>query len=74
MENPAAARLNDVHLTLMSMFNTPDISAALSNLGRLIAAGDVSVEVARTYGLEDAGAAQEAVMGESFLGKVVLTP
>jgi NADPH:quinone reductase-like Zn-dependent oxidoreductase len=74
LENPAAARLNDVHLTLMSMFNTPDLSAALGSVASMMAAGDLVIEVAHAFDLEDAGAAQETVMSESFLGKVVITP
>jgi len=37
-------------------------------------AGAVEVEVAESYDLEEAAAAQRDVMSESFLGKLVIEP
>jgi len=36
--------------------------------------GDLGIEVARSYGLGEASAAQRAVMTESFPGKLVVEP
>ncbi|MFB6131439.1 MAG: NADPH:quinone reductase [Salinigranum sp.] len=74
LDNPSLARLKDVRYQLMSMFNTPDLRVPLARLASLMAAGDLSIGVARTYDLEEAGEAQRAVMEDSFLGKLVITP
>ncbi|MDZ7700598.1 MAG: NADPH:quinone reductase [Halobacteriales archaeon] len=68
------ARSKDVSYQFMSLFNAPDFREILRPLGRLMAAGDLSIEVARTYDLEGARQAQVDVMEDSFLGKLVLTP
>jgi NADPH2:quinone reductase len=70
----SAARGKDLQVTLMSMFNTPDLSAALEKVGYLVDEGDLEISVARTYGLDEAADAQRAVMEDSFLGKLVVTP
>ncbi|WP_254544545.1 NADPH:quinone reductase [Halomarina pelagica] len=64
----------DLRFQLMSMYNTDDTSAVLSRLARLMATGSVVPEVARTYPLAEASRAQRDVLGESFLGKLVLEP
>lgn len=71
-DNVAAARAKDIRLTLMSMFNTPRMADHLEKLARLMAAGDITPHVARSYDLADAADAQRDVMEESFLGKLVL--
>jgi NADPH:quinone reductase-like Zn-dependent oxidoreductase len=68
------ARSNDVSYQFMSMFNTPDLSVPLERVAYLLGAGDLSIEVARTYDLDEAGEAQRAVLEDSFLGKLVVTP
>ena len=69
-----AARGKDLQATFMSMFNTPRLADPLARLATLVDAGDFETSVARTYDLEDAAEAQRAVMEDSFLGKLVLTP
>ncbi|WP_336343916.1 NADPH:quinone reductase [Halalkalicoccus ordinarius] len=73
-ENVPAARGKEIDLHLMSMFNTPDLATVLERIARLLASGDLSIAIDRSYGLEDADEAQRAVMEESFLGKVVVEP
>jgi len=72
--NVAAARATELQLSLMSMFNTPDLRAVLDRLASLMAAGDVVPEVARTYSLDEAATAQRDVLSESFFGKLVIEP
>ncbi|WP_327052550.1 NADPH:quinone reductase [Halomicrococcus gelatinilyticus] len=73
-ENVPAARSKEMTLTLMSMFNTPDVAAVLERLGRLAGDGDVVPVVADSYGLDAVDEAQRAVVAESFLGKLVVEP
>lgn len=73
-EQSSAARGKDLRTTFMSMFNTPRLADPLGRLSTLVDAGDFSVSVARTYDFEEAAEAQRAVMEDSFLGKLVLTP
>ena len=73
-EQSAAARGKDLQLTLMSMFNTPDLREPLSKVASLFASGDLEVRIATTYDLAGAAEAQRAVLEESFLGKLVITP
>ena len=70
----SAARGKDLNLTMMSMFNTPDFRPRLSKLALLMASGDLEIRVDGTYGLDEAGEAQRAVLDDSFLGKLVITP
>ncbi|MFB6232859.1 MAG: zinc-binding dehydrogenase, partial [Haloarculaceae archaeon] len=70
----SAARGKDLQLTLMSMFNTPDLRKPLSQVASLLASGDLDIQIATTYDLDGAGEAQRAVLEESFLGKLVITP
>jgi NADPH:quinone reductase-like Zn-dependent oxidoreductase len=72
--NDGAARSKDVNYQFMSMFNTPDLRVPLRGVAHLMDAGDLSIEVARTYDLEEASEAQRAVMDDSFLGKLVIEP
>lgn len=69
-----AARSKDVSYHFMSMFNTPDLRVPLRGVGHLMASEEMSINVARTYGLDEAGEAQRAVMEDSFLGKLVIEP
>ncbi|GAB7017782.1 NADPH:quinone reductase [Halostagnicola bangensis] len=72
--NVPAARSKELRIHLISMFNTPDISAVLRRVAKLLSAGKLSAEIARTYDLEDLDSAHEDVLSESFFGKLVVTP
>ncbi len=71
-ENVSAARSKELAITLMSMYNTPDISAVLVRLARLVADGEVAPEIARTYSLDEVDEAQRDVLEKSFLGKFIV--
>ncbi|WP_313693907.1 NADPH:quinone reductase [Halorarum halobium] len=73
-DSSAGARSKDLRLQLMSMFNTPSLADALAELATLWEAGDLTVEVDRSYDLAEAGEAQRDVMADSFLGKLVIEP
>lgn len=72
--NDGAARSKDVSYQLMSMFNTPDLRVPLRGVAHLLDSGALSIEVAHTYDLSEAGEAQRAVMEDSFLGKLAVEP
>lgn len=72
--NDGVARSKDVMYQFMSMFNTPDLRVPLQGVAHLMATGRLTIEVARTYGLDEAAEAQRAVMEDSFLGKLVIEP
>jgi NADPH:quinone reductase-like Zn-dependent oxidoreductase len=72
--NDGVARSKDVSYQFMSMFNTPRLAEPLASVAYLMGEGDLEIEVARTYDLDEAAEAQRAVMEESFLGKLVITP
>jgi NADPH:quinone reductase-like Zn-dependent oxidoreductase len=72
--NDGAARSKDVSYQFMSMFNTPDLRVLLNGAAHLMSTGALSIEVARSYDLAEAGEAQRAVMEDSFLGKLVVEP
>jgi NADPH:quinone reductase-like Zn-dependent oxidoreductase len=69
----AGARAKDVRYQFMSMFNAPDLRVPLRGVAHLLSEG-VSIEVARSYDLEEAAQAQRDVMNDSFLGKLVIEP
>ncbi|WP_135365229.1 NADPH:quinone reductase [Halosimplex halophilum] len=69
-----AARSKDVSYQFMSMFNMPDLRVGLAGVADLMARDRLSIELARSYDLEEAGEAQRAVMEDSFLGKLVIEP
>jgi NADPH:quinone reductase-like Zn-dependent oxidoreductase len=56
------------------MFNTPRLADPLERVAYLMETGDLEIDVARTYDLEEAADAQRDVMADSFLGKLVVTP
>ncbi|MFB6280830.1 MAG: zinc-binding dehydrogenase [Haloferacaceae archaeon] len=68
------ARGKDLHFRFTSMFNTPELAVPLGRVARLMADGDLTVEVARTYDLAETAAAHRDVMADSFLGKLVVGP
>jgi NADPH2:quinone reductase len=73
-EDVPAARSKELTLTLMSMFNTPDVAAVLERLARLVADGEIAPEIADSYGLDAVDEAHRAVLEESFCGKLVVEP
>ncbi|GAB6861376.1 NADPH:quinone reductase [Haloplanus litoreus] len=72
--NDGVARGKDLTYQFMSMFNTPELSAPLGRVARLMGTGDLEIEVARTYDLAEVADAHRDVMADSFLGKLVVTP
>ncbi|WP_135824470.1 NADPH:quinone reductase [Halorussus ruber] len=70
----AVARGQEMTLHLMSMFNTPDISAVLRKLAWMLEEGDLRPRVSNRYDLNHAADAQKAVLHNSFLGKLVVEP
>jgi NADPH:quinone reductase-like Zn-dependent oxidoreductase len=72
--NDGAARSKDISYQFMSMFNTPDLRVPLRGVAHLMERDALSIELARTYGLDEAGEAQRAVMEDSFVGKLVVEP
>jgi NADPH2:quinone reductase len=69
-----AARSKDVSYHFMSMFNMPDLRVGLRGVAHLMDTDRLSVELARSYDLDEAGEAQRAVMEDSFFGKLVVEP
>ncbi|SDK71904.1 NADPH:quinone reductase [Natronorubrum texcoconense] len=72
--NDGAARSKDVNYQFMSMFNTPDLRVPLRGVAHLMATDALEIEIAESYGLDEASQAQEDVMNDSFLGKLVIEP
>jgi NADPH2:quinone reductase len=64
----------DVTIQPFDSFNLSDWTTVLECLVGLMADGDLTVEVARTYDLEEAPEAHRAVMEDSFVGKLVIRP
>ena len=73
-ENVGLTRSKDLTLRFTSMFNTPSLARVLDRVGRLLASGDMTVEIAHSYDLDGVAEAHRAVMEESFLGKLVVEP
>jgi NADPH2:quinone reductase len=67
-------KFNDLRFQAMSMFNTPNTGAVLARLATLLTTGDIIPSVHRTYPLPETAAAHTAVLDESFVGKIVVTP
>jgi NADPH:quinone reductase-like Zn-dependent oxidoreductase len=72
--NDGVARGKDLTYQFMSMFNTPVLADPLERVAHLMATGDLEIEVARTYDLDEVAEAHEDVMADSFLGKLVVRP
>ena len=64
----------DLSLQAMGMFNVPDMHDTLTRIARLLEDGELSIDVAHTYDLEEAVAAHEDIEGEHDVGKLVLLP
>ncbi len=58
----------------VSMFNTPDVSAVLTDLATLMADDALTAVVARRYDLDGVADAHRAVLADSYLGKLVVEP
>ena len=75
---PARGKELDVHLMSMSNLAThaalPDIGPILARIGRLLASDRLDVTIDRRLPLEDAAEAHRAVVEESVVGKIVVTP
>jgi len=72
--NIAGGRAKDVTYKLMILFNAPDIRELLNGVAHLMENDQLSIDIARSYDLEEAGDAQRDVMEESFFGKLVIEP
>ena len=72
--NDGVARGKDLTYQFMSMFNTPVLADPLERVAYLLGEGDLEIEVAPTYSLDEVATAHEDVMADSFLGKLVVTP
>jgi len=64
----------DITIQPFDTFNLDPIDGTLTRVGQLMAANDISVEVARTYDLDEAAEAHQAVMEGTFAGKLVIVP
>jgi NADPH:quinone reductase-like Zn-dependent oxidoreductase len=64
----------DLTIQPFDTFNLDPIDGTLARIGQLMAAGELSIEVARRYDLDETGQAQRAVMEDSFVGKVAVVP
>lgn len=74
LEDTTAARSRDVHIILMSMFNTPDLRVPLGRIGRMMASDALSIEIDRTYALSEAPTAHRDLFVDSYLGKRTFVP
>ncbi|AZH25812.1 NADPH:quinone reductase [Haloplanus aerogenes] len=72
--NDGVARGKDLTYQFMSMFNTPELSEPLGRVAHLMGTGDLDIEVAQTYDLDEVADAHDDVMADSFLGKLVVVP
>ena len=69
-----ATKANEIRYQFMSLFNAADPGTVLDGVADLCARGEVEPAIHETYDLNEAGEAQRAVMDDSFLGKLVVTP
>ncbi len=68
------SRVKELTIQAVSGLNAPDVGSTLGDLVGLIADDRLTVEVERTYPLEDAAEAQRAVVEDSYVGKLVVEP
>lgn len=68
-----ATRTKELTIQGVAMHNTPDIGAVMARLAGLLAAGDLCPHVDRSFGLDEAAAAQRALAEEHVIGKLVVT-
>jgi NADPH:quinone reductase-like Zn-dependent oxidoreductase len=80
LDDVAAARGQETDIHMMSMSNLathpdlPDIGPILERLAALLANDRLEVRIDRTYPLAEAAEAHRAVLEESVVGKIVITP
>ncbi len=72
--NVSAVRRKDLVYHFVSTSNTRDMKSLLNGVADLMATGDLTIELARTYDLDDAPEAHRAVMEDSFFGKLAIIP
>jgi len=68
------ARSKDVSYHFMSMFNTPDLRDPLDGVAQFMASDRLNIHISDTYTIDAAADAQRAVLEESYLGKLAITP
>jgi NADPH2:quinone reductase len=73
-EDVPGCRAKALSVHHVSMFNTSDFGAVLSRLATLADDGDITPVVAREYDFAAVPEAHRAVLDDSFLGKLVVTP
>ena len=64
----------DATIQMFAMSNEPNLSVVLEEISRLLADGRLNIHISRRYDLEEAEAAQRAVIEESFHGKLLIEP
>lgn len=64
----------DVTIQPFDTLNLDPIDDTLTKIGQLMTAGDLSIQIAREYGLDEAPDAHRAVVNDSFVGKLVIVP
>jgi NADPH:quinone reductase-like Zn-dependent oxidoreductase len=69
-----AAIGKDLTVQPFDAFNLEPVDGTLERIGRLLADGALSIEIAERYDLEAAAEAQRAVVEDSFVGKLVVRP
>jgi NADPH:quinone reductase-like Zn-dependent oxidoreductase len=69
-----AAIGKDLTVQPFDAFNLEPVDGTLERIGRLLADGVLSIEIAERYDLEAAAEAQRAVVEDSFVGKLVVRP
>lgn len=78
VEHSGAALRKNLTIQAMTMSNLvteeslPTVASVLKSVLDLVARGEISPEIARTYPLEEAAEAHRALMNESFIGKLVI--
>ncbi|MDX1748203.1 MAG: zinc-binding dehydrogenase, partial [Halobacteriales archaeon] len=70
---PIARSKDFQHIHIGAQFQT-SLPRALERLGKLLATGDLEVEIAGTYGLDEAAQAHRDVIDKSFIGKLIVKP
>ncbi|MFD1599236.1 zinc-binding alcohol dehydrogenase family protein [Halobellus rarus] len=64
----------EIRYQFMSMYNADDIGAVLARLADLCVREEIAPVIYETYELDETGEAQRAVLEDSFVGKLVVTP
>lgn len=67
-------RSKDVSYQFMQMMNMPNLRDPLRRIVYLLDESQLSIQLARTYDLEETAEARRAVLEDSFLEKLVIEP